>query len=55
MPSLIDAYKKAIISKLVNEEISADILPLLSLNSTNLLKTINQLHDILKTNNILQD
>ena len=56
LPPLIEGYKKAISTKLVEEDVSADILPLLPLNSTNLLKTINQLQEILTTNsNISQD
>jgi len=56
LPILIESYKKAVASNLINEEISSDILPLLPLNSANLLKTINQLQEILiKNNNISQD
>lgn len=56
LPILIESYKKAVAANLINEEISSDILPLLPLNSANLLRTINQLQEILiKNNNIYQD
>lgn len=56
LPPLIEGYKKAISAKLTEEDVSSDILPLLPLNSTNLLKTINQLQEILTTSsNISQD
>lgn len=55
LPSLIEGYKKAVDANLIKEEVPADILPLLPLNSTNLLKAINQLQEILITNNISQD
>src|SRR3990167_958328 len=56
LPPLIEGYKKAVSASLIKEEISADILPLLPLNSANLLKTINQLQEMLTTNNnSLQD
>lgn len=53
LPTLIDGYKKAVSSGLIKEEVSADILPLLPLNTTNLLKTINQLQEMLIANNNL--
>ncbi|MBV9576898.1 MAG: helix-turn-helix transcriptional regulator [Gammaproteobacteria bacterium] len=55
LPLLIEGYKKAIDANLIKEEIPEDILPLLPLNSTNLLKAINQLQEILIINNISQD
>lgn len=56
LPPLIEGYKKSIFAKLVEEDVYADILPLLPLNSMNLLKTINQLQEILTINsNISQD
>ena len=56
LPPLIEGYKKSIFAKLVEEDVSTDILPLLPLNSTNLLKTINQLQELLTINsNINQD
>jgi transcriptional regulator with XRE-family HTH domain len=51
LPQLIEGYTKAISEKLVKEEISTDILPLLPINSNNLLKTINQLQEMLTINN----
>lgn len=51
VPLLIEGYKKAVSANLIKEEVSADILPLLPINSANLLKTINQLQEILITDN----
>ena len=51
LPSLIEGYKQATTANLIKEEIQSEILPLLSLNSINLLKTINQLQEILIINN----
>jgi len=50
MPLLTQGYQKAVAAKLIVEDISMDILPLLLLNCSNLLKTINQLNEILLTN-----
>ncbi len=47
LPSLFEGYKKAVSAQLMNEETPTDILPLLHLNCSNLLKTINQLQDLL--------
>jgi len=55
LPTLIDGYKKSVEANLIKEEISTDILPLLPLNTINLLKAINQLQELLITDNILQD
>lgn len=56
LPSLVEGYKKAVAANSIKEDISADILPLLPLNSANLLKTINQLHEMIITDkNISQD
>lgn len=55
VPSLIDGYKKAVAAKLTTEEISADILPLLLINTVSLLKSINQLQEMITPNNIIQD
>ena len=51
LPPLIEGYKKAVDAKIMKEEISTDILPLLPLNSNSLLKAINQLQEILSANN----
>lgn len=51
LPLLIEGYKKAVAANLANEDISPEILPLLPLNSANLLKAINQLQEILIINN----
>lgn len=51
LPTLIEGYRKAVSAKLVKAEISTDIFPLLPINSNNLLKTINQLQELLITNN----
>lgn len=55
LPSLIEGYKKAAEANLIEENIPADILPLLPLNSRNLLKTINQLQVLLMIANKSQD
>lgn len=51
LPSLSDGYKKAVLAQLIKEETPSDILPLIQLNSINLLKTINQLQEILTIKN----
>jgi len=55
LPSLIEGYKKANSTNLIKGDVPADILPLLPLNSANLLKTINQLQEMLVLKNIFQD
>lgn len=50
LPSLIEGYKKAASTHLINKDIPAGILPLLPLNCTNLLKSINQLQEMLSLN-----
>jgi transcriptional regulator with XRE-family HTH domain len=56
LPGLIDGYQKAVAARLVDEVVSNDILPLLALNTENLLKTANQIHELLMTNNnVLQE
>lgn len=52
LPSLIESYKKALDAHLIKAEVPADILPLLPLNTINLLKTINQLQEILMMNHM---
>jgi len=55
LPPLIEGYKKAVAAKLTTEEVSADILPLLPINTVNLLKAINQLQEMLTPHHITQD
>lgn len=56
LPELIEGYKKAISANLIKDEVPTDILPLLPINSMNLLKTINQLQEMLTVkNNTSQD
>ena len=55
MPTLISGYQTAVSANLVEETIPADILPLLSLNATNLLKSANQIQELLIKNTSLQD
>lgn len=55
LPLLIDGYKKSAAANLIKEEISADILPLLPLNTINLLKAINQLQELLITDNTTEN
>ncbi len=47
LPILIDAYKKAAETNLVSDEIQAEILPLLLVNCSNLLKATNYLQEVL--------
>ena len=56
LPGLIEGYQKAVAANLMKEIVSADILPLLTLNTANLLKTANQIQELLMTNNnVTQD
>ena len=56
LPGLIEGYQKAVAANLVKEMVSSDILPLLVLNTTNLLKAANQIQELLTTNNnVLQE
>lgn len=50
LPELINGYQKALSANLTKEVVSADVLPLLTLNANNLLKTANQIQEILTTN-----
>ncbi len=50
LPQLIEGYEKAVRARLMPGEISADILPLLLLNTSNLLKAINEIQNMLMTN-----
>jgi len=47
LPILIEGYRKAIVAKLITEEVPADILPLFILNMKNLLKTTDQIQEML--------
>lgn len=51
LPTLIEGYTKAVSGKLIKEKVSTDILPLLPINVSNLLKTINYLQEMLTNNN----
>lgn len=51
LPTLIEGYQKAVSAKLIEEDVPADILPLLSLNTNNLLKVTTQIQEILMTAN----
>lgn len=57
LPGLIEGYQKAFSANLIKETVSIDILPLLILNTDNLLKTANQIQELITINNhnILQD
>lgn len=50
LPSLIEGYQLASTSNLIKQTIPYEILPLLPLNCSNLLKSINQLQEILSSN-----
>ncbi len=49
LPGLVDGYQKAVAANLINEIVSAEILPLLTLNTSNLLKTANQIQELLNS------
>jgi len=51
LPLLIEGYRKAVSASLQKEDISDEILPLLSINTINLLKIINHLQEIFTHNN----
>ena len=56
LPELIEGYKKAASVNLIKNEATIDILPLLPINSMNMLKAINQLQEMLTLkNNTSQD
>jgi len=55
LPTLIEGYQKAVAENLIKEDLPGNILPLLPINSANLLKTINQLQEILTAKNLFQD
>ena len=50
LPLLIEGYTKASSKHLINQNIPSEILPLLPLNCTNLLKSISQLQEMLSLN-----
>lgn len=56
-PGLVEGYEKALSANLIKEVVSIDVLPLLILNTNNLVKIANQIHDLLITNNynVLED
>lgn len=47
LPVLIEGYQKAIFANLTKEEVPTDILPLFALNMKSLLKTVNQIQELL--------
>jgi transcriptional regulator with XRE-family HTH domain len=47
-PSLIDGYKKALSAKLINESTPVDILPLIQINISNLLKAAISIQNLLQ-------
>lgn len=53
MPILLESYQKGVKAKLVNQEIAPEVLPLLLINCSNLMKTINQLQQLLINNKLL--
>lgn len=55
LPTLIEGYQKAIESHLIPATIPKDILPLLALNTSNLLKATQQAQVLLTHNNENQD
>jgi len=55
LPTLIEGYKLALSANLIKGEIPTDILPLLPVNSTNLLRMINELQGMLSINNNIVD
>ncbi|MDX1901073.1 MAG: helix-turn-helix transcriptional regulator [Gammaproteobacteria bacterium] len=55
LPTLIEGYQKAIEAHLITASIPKDILPLLSLNTTNLLNATHQAQTLLTHNNENQD
>jgi transcriptional regulator with XRE-family HTH domain len=50
MPGLIEGYQKAVVSHLIKETTSLDILPLLQINTANLLKAANLIQKLLIEN-----
>lgn len=51
LPSLIEGYQKALSVNLINETVSSDILPLLMLNTTNLIKMTSYIQELLLSDN----
>lgn len=47
LPTLIEGYQKAILANLTKEEAPTDILPLFTLNMKNILKTTDQMQELL--------
>ncbi|MEO8964509.1 MAG: helix-turn-helix transcriptional regulator [Gammaproteobacteria bacterium] len=50
MPGLTEGYQKALAANMIDEMVPADVLPLLTLNSTILLKTTNQIQELILNN-----
>lgn len=55
LPTLIEGYQKALAVNLINETVSSEILPLLMLNTNNLIKTANHIQNILSDNKKIKD
>lgn len=55
LPQLITSHQSAINANIIKDELPSDILPLLPLNTINLLKIINQIQDILLSTYSNQD
>jgi len=56
LPALIEGYQKALLTKMIRETVSSEILPLLMLNTNNLLKTANYIQELLLNyNNKVKD
>jgi transcriptional regulator with XRE-family HTH domain len=51
LPGLIEGYQKGVAAKFIKEQVTADILPLLTLNTSSVLKAANQIQELLMTNN----
>lgn len=50
LPHLIEGYEKSVRARLITAEVSIDILPLLLINAANLLKSINEIQQMLLQN-----
>lgn len=57
LPELIEGYQEALSANLIKETVSSEILPLLMINTTNLLKTANYIQELLLhyNNNKIKD
>ncbi|HLB42669.1 MAG TPA: helix-turn-helix transcriptional regulator [Gammaproteobacteria bacterium] len=55
LPDIIEGYQKAVSVNLIKETVPSDILPLLQLNITNLLKATNQIQELLITYHYMKE